>query len=82
MNKNIYVLRIGGRTVEWIILNTLGLPPKRRFGASMSFYEEGNLLIIHGGRNCSKFDCAFNDTFILDLYSLNWMKVDYFDKHL
>ena len=80
LNKNIYVLRIGGGSVEWIILNTLGLPPKRRFGASMSFYEEGNLLIIHGGRNCSKFDFAFNDTFILDLYSLNWMKVDYFDK--
>lgn len=46
----------------------------------MSFYEAGNLLIIHGGRNCSKFDYAYNDTFVLDLRSLNWMKVDYFDK--
>ena len=80
LNKNLYVLRIGGRSLEWIILNTYGLPPKKRYGASMSFYEAGNLLIIHGGRNCSKFDYAYNDTFVLDLRSLNWMKVDYFDK--
>ena len=80
LNKNLYVLRIGGRCLEWIILNTYGLPPKRRYGASMSFYEARKLLIIHGGRNCSKIDFAYNDTFVLDLRSLNWMKVDYFDK--
>ena len=80
LNKNLYILRIGGRSLEWIIPNTYGLPPKRRYGASMSFYESGNLLIIHGGRNSSKFDYAYNDTFILDLRSMNWMKVDYFDK--
>ena len=47
----------------------------------MTFYEAGNLLIIHGGRTNAKVNFAFNDTFILDLYSLNWMKVDYFDKN-
>ena len=80
LNKNLYVLRIGGKSLEWIILNTYGIPPKKRYGTSMSFYEQGNLLIIHGGRNCSKFDYAYNDTFVLNLGTLNWMKVDYFDK--
>lgn len=80
LNKNLYVLKIGGNELEWIILNTYGIPPKRRFGASMTFYEAGNLLIIHGGRTNAKVNFAFNDTFILDLYSLNWMKVEYFDK--
>ena len=45
----------------------------------MSFYEAGNILIIHGGRQNTKINFAFNDTFILNLYSLNWMKVEYFD---
>ena len=80
VNNNLYVLKIGGNELEWIILNTSGIPPKKRFGASMTFYETGNLLIIHGGRHNGKINFAYNDTFILDLYSLNWMKVEYFDK--
>ena len=80
LNKNIYVLKIGSNELEWILLNTYGSPPRRRFGASMAFYEEGNMLIIHGGRHNAKSNFALNDTFILDLYSLNWMKVEYFDK--
>ena len=82
LNKDLYVLKIGERELEWIILKTFGAPPKRRYGASMSYYETGNLLIIHGGRHNAKFNFAYNDTFILDLYSLNWMKVDYFDKNI
>ena len=81
LNKDLYVLKIGGRELEWIKLNTFGVPPSKRYGASMSYYETGNLLIIHGGRHSAKFNFAYNDTFILDLYSLNWMKVDYFDKN-
>ena len=79
LNNNLYVLKIGGQSLEWIILNTYGAPPKKRYGASMSFYEAGNILIIHGGRQNTKINFAFNDTFILNLYSLNWMKVEYFD---
>ena len=77
LNNNLYVLKIGGQSLEWIILNTYGAPPKKRYGASMSFYEAGNILIIHGGRQNTKINFAFNDTFILNLYSLNWMKVEY-----
>ena len=82
LNKNLYVLKIGGKNLEWIILNTIGMPPKRRYGASMSYYETGNLLIIHGGRHNAKMNFALNDTFILDLYSLNWMQVDYLKPYI
>ena len=80
LNQDLYVLKIGGKSLEWIKLKPKGAPPKGRYGASMSFYEDGNILIIHGGRNDAKNNFVFNDTFILDLFSLNWMKVDYFDK--
>ena len=82
MNPNLYVLKIGARILEWVVLNTLGAPPKKRFGATMSYYELGNILIIHGGRNNAKVNYAFSDTFILDLFSLNWLQVEYFDKSL
>ena len=81
LNKNLYVLRVGKRPLEWIILKTKGNPPSKRYGTSMSYYELGNLLIIHGGRNNLKStNYILNDTFLLDLYTLNWMKVEYYDK--
>ena len=81
LNKNLYVLRIGKKPLEWIILKTKGNPPSKRYGTSMSYYELGNLLIVHGGRNNIKtYNYVLNDTFLLDLYTLNWMKVEYYDK--
>jgi hypothetical protein len=42
----------------------------------MNFYEEGNYLIIHGGRNdYSSESFALNDTFLLDLNKFEWIKV-------
>ena len=40
------------------------------------FYETGNFLVIHGGKNIY----PLNDTFLLDLFSLNWLEVEYFNK--
>ena len=43
----------------------------------MSFYERGNFLIIHGGRNDSISDnIALNDTYLFDLENFEWMKVE------
>ena len=81
LNKNLYVLKLGKKPLDWILLKTKGIAPSKRYGASMSYYELGNLLIIHGGRNNSgNYNYVLNDTFLLDLYSLNWMQVEYFDK--
>jgi hypothetical protein len=49
----------------------------------MSFYEEGNFLIIHGGRNDFSSDSfALNDTYLLELSRLDWLKVNmYFNNN-
>jgi hypothetical protein len=79
LNKNLYVLKIGQKPLEWMILKTKGISPSKRYATSMSYYENGNMLIIHGGRNnYGNYDYILNDTFILNLHSLNWMKVEYF----
>lgn len=42
----------------------------------MNFYDEGNYLIIHGGRNDTVNDSsALADTFVLDLFTLQWVEV-------
>ena len=42
----------------------------------MSYYESGNFVVIHGGRNAY----PLNDTFLLELYTLNWFEVEYHNK--
>ena len=52
---------------------TKGKPPSPRYFHSMNYYEKGNFLIIHGGRNDNMSDsCALNDTFIFDLENFEW----------
>ena len=75
-NKDLYLLKICRNPLEWTILITSGIGPCERYGCSMSYYERGNFLVIHGGKNT----IALNDTFLLDLFNLNWMKVEYFNK--
>ena len=75
-NKNLYILKICKNPLEWIIPKMSGIPPCGRFGCSMSYYERGNFIVIHGGKNNS----ILNDTFLLDLFSLNWIEVEYFNK--
>lgn len=42
----------------------------------MNYYEEGNYLIIHGGRNDYSNDMfSLNDTFILELHRFDWVQV-------
>ena len=42
----------------------------------MNYYDKGNILIIHGGRNDAVSETsALNDTFIFDLDNFEWMKV-------
>lgn len=82
INSNLYCLKIGKKPLEWTILKTTGLAPCPRYSCSMNFYEEGNFLIIHGGKiDDAASDFALNDTYFLDLYSLNWIKVEYFNKY-
>lgn len=43
----------------------------------MNYYEAGNYVIIHGGRNDQSNDSfALNDTYILELSKLCWYRID------
>jgi hypothetical protein len=47
----------------------------------MSFYERGNFLIIHGGRNDLMSETmAFDDTFVLDLEFFEWFHVELYSQ--
>ena len=75
---DLYILRTGRRPLEWAKVITKGIGPSPRYACSLSYYEEGNCLVVHGGRNDSLCeDFALNDTYILELFSLSWMRVDY-----
>ena len=74
------ILRIGKKQLDWVTIEAAGKPPKPRYCCSMNFFEDGNYLIIHGGRNeINGNDVALNDTYVLELYRMEWLKVDFGD---
>ena len=77
ISNQLWILVTGKKQLEWIQPNTKGKPPSPRYFHSMSFYERGNFLIIHGGRNDSISDnIALNDTFLFDLENFDWLRVE------
>ena len=77
LSNELYVLVVGKKPCFWRKLDDAkGVKPTPRFFHSMSYYERGNFLIIHGGRNDLNNDSfALNDTFIFDLEFLEWHRV-------
>jgi len=69
-----WVLKIGKKPLEWMKAETKGSPPCPRYAHSMNFYEIGNIIIIHGGRNDYSSDSfALNDTYIFELSKYEWV---------
>jgi hypothetical protein len=77
VTNNLYLLKINRPVLEKEKLNTVGKAPSPRADTSLNFYEDLKVLIVHGGRSESEY---FNDTFILDIISLNWYKVKLFEE--
>ena len=76
LSNKIYILSIGQKTLKWIYPETKGKPPSPRYFHTMNYYDKGNILIIHGGRNDAVSETsALNDTFVFDLDNFEWMKV-------
>ena len=77
ISNDLYVLVLGKKPCIWRKLeDTKGIKPPPRYFHSMSYYEKGNILIIHGGRNDLNSDSfALNDTYIFELEFLQWHKV-------
>ena len=77
LSNDLYVLVVGKKPCFWRKFDDAkGIKPTPRYFHSMSYYERGNFLIIHGGRNDMNNDSfALNDTFIFDLEFLEWHRV-------
>jgi hypothetical protein len=76
MKNDVWCLRMGRKILEWVKVHTKGQPPCPRYMCSMNYYEEGNQLVIHGGRNDTQDDSfALNDTYLLDTSKFEWIRV-------
>jgi hypothetical protein len=75
LTNEVWILRIGKKPFDWIKPQIYGNPPSPRYLHSMNFYEEGNFLIIYGGRNDNIESSALNDIYLLELQKLEWIKV-------
>ena len=76
LSNQLWILNMGKKPLDWIKLDTKGKAPIPRYFHSMNFYERGNYIIIHGGRNDSfSSNSALNDTFLLNLENFEWIEV-------
>ena len=76
LSNKIWILLLGNKKLKWYNPDIKGKPPSPRYFHSMSYYDKGNMLIIHGGRNDGVSEnAALNDTFIFDLENFEWMEV-------
>ena len=76
LTNNLWILILGQHPLQWIKPETKGMQPSPRYYHSMNFYEKSEYIIIHGGRNDNlSSSCALDDTFILELVNLNWIKI-------
>jgi hypothetical protein len=76
LKNDMWVLRIGKKPLEWIKLKTIGPAPPQRHSHTMNFYEEGNYIIIHGGKNNSLVNgYALDDTYLFELSRFEWIRV-------
>ena len=76
LTNNLWILLLGQIPLQWIKPETEGIQPSPRYYHSMNYYEKSNYIIIHGGRNDNlSSSCALDDTFILELVNLNWIKI-------
>ena len=80
-NNMLRVLRVGRKPLEWVTLDTKGEAPSPRYMCSLNYYEEGNYVVVYGGRNdLEDKSSAFNDMYVFELYRLEWLRVVFCDK--
>ena len=81
LSNKIWILLIGQKSLRWVNPETKGKPPSPRYFHTMNYFDKGNILIIHGGRNDSiSENSALNDTFVFDLENFEWMQVNLYSQ--
>lgn len=73
-----FVMKIGKKPVDFEIPIIHGKGPEPRISASMNFLPNLDLIIIHGGRNDKVNIGFYNDFYILDLETMNWIKPGFY----
>ena len=77
LSNDLWILMMGQKPLTWMKPNIKGKPPSPRLFHTMDYYEKANYLIVHGGRNDELSETsALDDTFVLDLDNLEWVKVE------
>eukprot|EP00831_Metopus_contortus_P065443 TRINITY_DN5846_c0_g1_i2.p1 TRINITY_DN5846_c0_g1~~TRINITY_DN5846_c0_g1_i2.p1 ORF type:complete len:430 (+),score=64.55 TRINITY_DN5846_c0_g1_i2:40-1329(+) len=76
-SNKLFILQIGTKPAEWIEPDVEGAPPVARYGHSMNFYSDRNIIILFGGRNDDNFKSSgksyLNDVWVLYLEKLCWV---------
>lgn len=74
-----WIVRLGQKPVEWIKAETAGRSPSPRYLHSMNFYEEGNFIIIYGGKNDANSDSqVLKDIFLFEVSRFEWIEIKVF----
>lgn len=84
INNQLKVLILGKRPITWVNITTKGKIPDARYSHTLSFYREGNILVLVGGKNETPAmkDLYFSPLHIFSLQFLEWVKVDIKGKQL
>ena len=83
LTNDLWILMMGQKPLTWMKPNISGKPPSPRYFHTMDYYEKANYLIVHGGRNDElSTTSALDDTFVLDLENLEWVKVELYSNTL
>lgn len=76
ISNDLWILRMGRKPLEWIKPIVRGKLPIPRYNHSLNYYEQGNFVVLHGGRNDMYSESfALNDTHIFDLSKLEWQEI-------
>lgn len=59
------VLKTDCKPMQWLKPDTKGVHPSARYGHSLTYSQELNFILIHGGKNDNNDGVYFSDTFIL-----------------
>ncbi len=82
MSNILYMLNLGRDMLHWKKVETYGKRPCPRYFHTMNFYERGNFIIIHGGRNDVMSDnYALDDTYILSMKTFDWAEVKLYSNY-
>jgi hypothetical protein len=74
LKNDLYILKIGRKPCEWIKPKITSPIPPARINATLNFYNELNILILHGGRNDQLKKNIFFDIWLFDLENFFWIK--------